>query len=85
MSIKLATMAKSLIIGLDGATWNVIKPLAEEGKLPTFKKLMEEGVWGNLESTVPPVTGPAWVSFATGRNPGKTGVFDFLNRKFKYQ
>ena len=75
-------MIKSLILGLDGATWDVIKPLAEEGKLPTLKKLMEEGVWGNLESTIPPVTGPAWVSFATGRNPGKTGVFDFLNRKF---
>lgn len=72
---------KVLVIGLDGATWDVIKPLVEEGKLPTFKKLMDEGVWGYLESTVPPVTGPSWVSFATGMNPGKTGVFDFLVHK----
>lgn len=69
---------KVLVIGLDGATWNLIEPLAEQGKLPTFKKLMKEGVWGELQSTLPPVTGPAWVSFATGRNPGKHGVFDFL-------
>ncbi len=44
-------MTRTLIIGLDGATWDVIKPLAEEGRLPTLKKLMEEGVWGDLEST----------------------------------
>lgn len=74
-------MIKSLILGLDGATWDIIKPLAEEDKLPTFKKLMEKGVWGNLASTIPPVTGPTWVSFATGRKPGKHEVIDFLNRK----
>jgi len=74
-------MPKVLIIGLDGATWNIIKPLVDEGKLPTFKKLMANGVWGKLESTIPPVTGPSWVSFATGMNPGKTGVFDFLVRE----
>ena len=46
-------MKRTLIIGLDGATWDVIKPLAEEGKLSTFKRLMEDGVWGDLESTIP--------------------------------
>lgn len=74
-------MSRVLIIGLDGATWNIIKPLADEGKLPTFKKLMMNGTWGKLKSTIPPVTGPSWVSFATGMNPGKTGVFDFLVRE----
>jgi predicted AlkP superfamily phosphohydrolase/phosphomutase len=74
-------MRKTLIIGLDGATWDIIKPLAVEGKLPTFKKLMEEGVWGDLESTIPPITNPAWFSLATGMNPGKLGMFDFLSRK----
>lgn len=71
-------MTKTIIIGLDGATWDLLKSWAEEGKLSTLKKLMEEGVWGNLESTVPPVTGPAWVSFATGKNPGKHGIYDFV-------
>ena len=33
------------MIGLDGATWDVIKPLADEGELPTVKKLVEDGVW----------------------------------------
>lgn len=69
---------KVIIIGLDGATWDLIKPWAEEGKLPTFKKLMDEGAWGGLESTIPPVTFPAWQSLFTGMNPGKLGVFDFV-------
>lgn len=66
-----------LVIGLDGATWDLLEPLAKEGKLQTLRNLMEGGVWGNLESTIPPVTVPAWVSFATGMNPGKLGVFGF--------
>lgn len=69
------------MIGLDGATWDVIKPLIEEDKLPAFKKLMEEGVWGDLESTIPPITVPAWFSLATGLGTGKLGVFDFISRK----
>ncbi|NAT10277.1 hypothetical protein C4E22_01780 [ANME-1 cluster archaeon AG-394-G06] len=73
-------MIKLLIIGLDGATFRVINPLSDEGKLPTLKKLITNGVHGTLESTFPPVTGPAWPALATGKNPGKTGVFDFLNR-----
>ena len=72
------TDKKVIVIGLDGATWDLIKPWVEKGILPTFKKLMENGVYGNLESTIPPLTGPAWVSFATGRNPGKHGCYDFF-------
>ncbi len=71
-------MSKVAVIGLDGGTWDLMMPLAEEGFLPNLQRLMQEGCWGELESTLPPVTAPAWSSFATGRNPGKTGVFDFL-------
>jgi len=51
-------MTRTLIIGLDGATWDVIRHLAEERNSPTLKKLMKEGVWGDLGSTIPPVTSP---------------------------
>ncbi len=71
-------MRKLIIIGLDGATFDLIKPWAAEGKLPTLAKLMQEGVTGELESTLPPVTSPAWPTFMTGKNPGKHGVFDFI-------
>ncbi len=67
-------------LGLDGATLDLIRPWADEGKLPTFARILKEGSHGRLMSTIPPVTGPAWVSFMTGRNPGKHGVGDFLQR-----
>jgi len=67
-----------LIIGIDGATFDLIKPWAEDGKLPTFKRLLDEGVHGELESVIPPITPPAWTSFMTGMNPGKHGLFNFI-------
>jgi predicted AlkP superfamily phosphohydrolase/phosphomutase len=54
--------------------------MVRSGRLPNFKGLMEEGAWGVLESTVPPVTIPAWVSMMTGKNPGRLGYFDLLRR-----
>ncbi len=70
-----------LVIGLDGATWDVLMPLVEGGGLRVLGWLVRGGSWGVLESVVPPVTGGAWLSMATGKNPGKTGVIDFLNRR----
>jgi predicted AlkP superfamily phosphohydrolase/phosphomutase len=70
-----------LIIGLDGGTLDLIRPWAEQGHLPNLKRLMDQGVTGNLMSTFPPVTSPAWPTFMTGMNPGKHGVFDFIRPK----
>ena len=72
--------SRVMVVGLDGATWQLARPWAEEGLLPTFRRLMQEGAWGALESVVPPVTPAAWSSFATGMNPGKHGIFDFVGR-----
>lgn len=74
-------MTRVFVIGLDGATFDLIRPWAESGQLPTFKKLMDGGAWGNLTSTVPPVTASAWSSFMTGKNPGAHGLFDFMQRR----
>lgn len=67
-----------ILVGLDGATWDLIEPWVEEGRLPTFRKLMESGCSGILQSTIPAMTPPAWASMVTGENPGKHGIFDFL-------
>lgn len=71
-------MSRVLVIGIDGGTFDLIGPWAAEGYLPNLNRLMQEGSYGPLESTMPPVTSPAWPSFATGKNPGKHGVFDFI-------
>jgi predicted AlkP superfamily phosphohydrolase/phosphomutase len=70
--------AKILVIGLDGATFDLLKPWLAEGHMPNLQKLIAHGVSGELESTVPPLTASAWVSFATGVNPGQHGLFDFV-------
>jgi len=74
-------LRKTLIIGLDGVSWDVLQPLFKKNITPTLKKLSENGVIGRLRSVVPPVTGPSWLSIATGKNPGKTGIIDFLVRE----
>ncbi|HEY64691.1 MAG TPA: hypothetical protein G4O02_08970 [Caldilineae bacterium] len=74
-------MTRVLVIGLDGVPLNLIKPWAEAGKLPTLKGFLDQGATGLLQSTIPPTSGPAWSSFITGKNPGKTGIFDFLHRR----
>jgi predicted AlkP superfamily phosphohydrolase/phosphomutase len=74
---------KLFVIGLDAATLDVINPLMKEGLLPTFRKLCEEGVYGELASTLHPLSPPAWTSFITGKNPGKHGIYDFVVHKPK--
>lgn len=71
-------MTKLLIVGFDGATFDLIRPWAEAGHLPHLRRLMAEGAQAELASTLPPVTSPAWPTFMTGCNPGKHGVFDFI-------
>jgi predicted AlkP superfamily phosphohydrolase/phosphomutase len=71
-----------LIIGLDGATWDVAEPLIAAGRMPNLAALRRRGVWGPLASTVPPATFPSWSTFATGVNPGRHGIFDFTRRVF---
>jgi len=69
---------KVVVIGLDAATWTVIRPWMADGKMPNLAKLMKAGVSGALESILPPITPPAWTSFMTGKNPGKHGIFHFV-------
>lgn len=70
-----------LVVGLDGATFHLIRPWAAAGHLPALARLMQQGAHGELRSTMPPVTSPAWPSFMTGMNPGKHGVFDFIRSR----
>ena len=63
-------MAKIVMLGLDGATFDLILPWVQAGKLPHFARLLNTGIAGTLRSTIPPMSPPAWNSFMTGTNPG---------------
>lgn len=68
---------KVFVIGLDGATFDLIRPWALEGKLPNLDKIMHTGAYGELASTIPTNSAPAWTSFVTGTNPGRHGILHF--------
>jgi len=68
-------MTQTVVIGLDGGCWPLVEQWIDDGHLPTLKQLREEGAWGISESYRPPVTCPNWKCYATGKNPGKLGVY----------
>jgi predicted AlkP superfamily phosphohydrolase/phosphomutase len=70
--------SKILMIGWDGATFDIIKPLVDAGHLPNIARLMKNGAWGRMESTIPALTPVAWTSLSTGVNPGKHAIFDAM-------
>jgi len=69
---------KVFVLGLDGATWDVLDPLFDLGLLPNLSRLRKKGAWGNLQSVFPPLSPVAWTGVMTGKNSGKHGVFEFL-------
>ncbi|GGN92155.1 alkaline phosphatase family protein [Haloarcula pellucida] len=65
----------TVALGLDGAGFELLQPWLDAGKLPALSRIVEDGVAADMESCLPPVTCPNWKCYATGRNPGKLGVF----------
>ena len=72
---------KLFVIGIDGATFDVMRPLLKNGKMPVIKGLMDEGVYGELDSVTNMISPSAWTSFMTGKNPGKHGIYEFFERE----
>jgi predicted AlkP superfamily phosphohydrolase/phosphomutase len=69
---------KVFVLGLDGATWDVLNPLIEAGDLPNLARLKGAGASGTLSSIFPPLSPVAWTGVMTGKNSGKHGIFEFL-------
>jgi hypothetical protein len=65
------------VVGLDGATWDIIDPLIARGKLPVFKKLKESGAWARLRTFEPTLSAVVWTSIATGKSMLKHGIVDW--------
>jgi len=71
---------RTLVIGLDCASPQLVFDLWAE-LLPNLSRLRSEGIWGNLRSTDPPITVPAWTCMFSSRDPGEHGFYGFRNRK----
>jgi len=70
---------KVVVIGPDGTPLSLVKGLIERGELPNFARLFEEGSVRPMTSAIPAVSSVAWSSFMTGKNPGKHGIYGFLD------
>ena len=75
-----AEIPKIVVLAFDGADMNLTKQWIDEGHLPNLDKLQKMGCFKPLVPPYPPQTPVSWASFATGKNPGKTTIFDFLKR-----
>ena len=84
-SKKHDTARRVILLGLDGGTFYLLKPWVEEGLMPNLGRLMERSVWGDLESTIPATTPPAWSTCLTGKHPGKHGIYDFRESFLRHQ
>jgi predicted AlkP superfamily phosphohydrolase/phosphomutase len=71
------TNRRFLVLGLDGATFDLLDPWMKAGELPFLRTMAEHGLRAPLASVFPAKTIPAWYSFATGMDPGSLGIFGF--------
>jgi len=70
---------KTVVFGLDGAHFELIESWIQDGELPNIERAINKGMTADMQSVLPPVTSPNWKSYATGKNPGKLGIFWWEN------
>ena len=74
-----------VILGVDGASWELIDPLIAKGRLPLFKELKEKSAWGTLRTITPAKSPVIWTSIATGKTVPQHGIDDFRSKKANAQ
>ena len=78
-----ASVRRAIVLGLDGLDPVLVTRFMNEGKLPQFRKLAENGSFLPLQTSCPSMSPVAWSSFATGTDASRHNVFDFLGRDEK--
>lgn len=69
-----------VLIGVDGGDWRLIRPLVEEGRLPNFERLIDEGATGDLTSYQPTMSPQVWNTIVTGKHFSEHGIDWFVVR-----
>jgi len=73
---------KVAVIGIDGAWWEIIDPLIQQGRMPVFQHLIERGIRSNLQTLLPTESPRIWTTIATGKVPEKHHITSFTVWKF---
>ncbi len=69
---------KLLLLGWDAADWQVARPLMEAGRMPHLRRLVEDGVSGDLMTLQPMLSPILWTSIATGKRAYQHGIYGFV-------
>jgi predicted AlkP superfamily phosphohydrolase/phosphomutase len=75
----LAGARSVVILGIDGMDPKLLSQFAQKGVMPNFRRLMEEGSFSPLRSSIPPQSPVAWSNFTTGKDAGGHGIYDFIH------
>jgi predicted AlkP superfamily phosphohydrolase/phosphomutase len=78
-----ARVRKAIFLGLDGLDPRIAERFMAEGKMPNLSRLKQQGGFRRLRTTFPALSPVAWSTFATGVNPARHNIFDFLNRDLR--
>jgi len=70
---------RTVIIGIDGVPYNLMKNLSDKDVMPNFKELRKEGIFTEMSSSIPEISSVSWSSIITGKNPGEHGVYGFTS------
>jgi predicted AlkP superfamily phosphohydrolase/phosphomutase len=71
---------KLIVLGIDGMDPQLLRKFMQEGKMPNFSRLAEQGSFRELTTSIPPQSPVAWSNLITGMNAGGHGIFDFIHR-----
>ena len=78
---KPVSQKKVLVLGIDGMDPNLLRLFVKRGEMPAFRQFMESFYFGPLQTTMPPQSPVAWLSFISGCRPGGHGLYDFIHRE----
>lgn len=70
---------RTIIIGLDGVPFGMIKELVETGVMPNTAKIISQGIFKKMRSSIPEVSSVAWSSMITGKNPAEHNIYGFTD------
>ena len=75
----MAKRPRTVIIGLDGVPFGMIEDFAKTGIMPNTADVISQGVFKRTKSSLPEVSSVAWSSIISGENPGRHGIFGFMD------
>ena len=77
--LKKPANRRAVLVGLDGTPCTLVRRFIEDGTMPNFRRLVERGSLLQMDTAIPDISSVAWTSFMTGANPGRHGIYGFLD------